>query len=96
MLNEHEIGVVVGQVAEDDEAGEQGDGRDQRHLGRTNGDHGYLQGRNNVGISHQNRLVRDAPYFANSAIASSASTPPVIAIGAKRAFSATSALDSMI
>src|SRR6266508_5441908 len=34
-------------------------------------------------------------YFTNSAMASSASTPPVIEIGAKDALAATSALESM-
>ncbi len=40
VLNEDEIGVVVGHVAEGDQAGEQRDGGDQRGLGRTDGDHG--------------------------------------------------------
>src|ERR1700730_7830268 len=35
-------------------------------------------------------------YFANSRMASSAKMPPVIVIGAKGAFAATSALESMI
>ena len=36
------------------------------------------------------------PRYLNNAIASSASTPPVIEIGANGALAATSALDSMI
>ena len=40
--------------------------------------------------------VSTGPISSNSAIASSASTPPVIAIGANFAVAATSALDSMI
>lgn len=38
----------------------------------------------------------DGAYLANSVIASSASTPPVMSIGAKGAFAATSLLESMI
>jgi hypothetical protein len=39
---------------------------------------------------------RSHDHFANSAMASSANTPPVIAIGASGAFAASSALEIMI
>ena len=48
---------------------------------------------------HDRTTVRVAmmdPRYLNNAIASSASTPPVIEIGANVALAATSALDSMI
>src|SRR5712691_9142225 len=81
VLDEHQVGVVVGQVSERDEARKQRDGRDEGGLGAADDDHGILQ---------------ETGYLANSAIASSASTPPVIEIGANAALAATSALDSMI
>jgi hypothetical protein len=43
VLNESEIGPVIGQIPESDEAGEQGDGRDRRRLRRANGDHRHPQ-----------------------------------------------------
>jgi hypothetical protein len=50
------------------------------------------------GRSGSNSDTRPAPgrYLANSAIASSASTPPVMEIGTKAVFAATSALEIMI
>jgi hypothetical protein len=42
VLDEGEIGVVVGQVAEGDEAGKQSDGCDRRRLRRADGDHGHV------------------------------------------------------
>ena len=42
------------------------------------------------------RMAIMDPRYLNNAIASSASTPPVIEIGANGALAATSALDSMI
>jgi hypothetical protein len=49
-------------------------------------------------LVHETRYLAawDARHLANNAIASSASTPPVIEIGAKEAFAAISASVSMI
>jgi len=47
VLHEHEVGVVVGEVAEGDEAGEQRDGRDQRSLGGAKREHGHPRGKTN-------------------------------------------------
>src|SRR5262249_31856591 len=43
VLNEGEIGVIVGQISKGDEAGEQGDCRNRCRLRRTNGNHRHLQ-----------------------------------------------------
>ena len=62
-------------------------------------------GRSTSGSGQQRRFVPATfaarmaiidPRYLNNAIASSASTPPVIEIGANGALAATSALDSMI
>src|SRR5262249_53862788 len=45
---------------------------------------------------HAMTAVVPCDHFTNSAMASSASTPPVIEMGAKGALAATSALESMI
>src|SRR3981189_751440 len=94
MLDESEIGVVVGQIPERDEAGEQRDGRDRRRLCRTQSNHGHLQQRKTSAALPRRTECR--PYFVNSAIASSASPPPAIEIGANGAFAAISVPVSMI
>ncbi len=93
MLHEGEIGVVVGDVPERDEAREEGDGRDQHYLCQAQSDHGAAEP---CAVKPWGGFERSIGYFGNRAIASSASTPPVIAIGAKVALAATSALGTMI
>ena len=82
MPHEFEIGAVISDVTEHDEARVQRKAGDEGDLGGANGEHRTLFG------------VR--AYFANSFIASSASTPPVIEMGAKAAFAAISRLEIMI
>jgi hypothetical protein len=76
VADELEIGAVVGDVAERDEAGEDGDRCDHAIFARRVISMGVSGG------TPATRMKDDARYFANSRIASSASTPPVIEIGA--------------